>query len=57
MVSNNLELDSVFEIVKGRAQKMNLIAMETLAGKKYYSFLNFAWGFIADVDIESERFR
>lgn len=36
---------------------MSLVAIETEAGQKYYSFLNFAWGFIADVDIESERFR
>nr|XP_039265564.1 sphingosine kinase 2-like [Styela clava] len=57
IISNNLDLDSLFEVVKGKTRKLSLVAAETAAGQRFYSFLNFAWGFIADVDIESERYR
>jgi len=36
---------------------MDLVAVDTCTGKRLYSFLSVAWGIIADVDIESEKFR
>ena len=35
---------------------MDLVAVDT-SKKRLYSFLSVAWGIIADVDIESERYR
>ena len=35
---------------------MDLIELNTLDGP-VYSFLSVTWGMIADIDIESERFR
>ncbi len=35
---------------------MDLAAVDTVTGR-LYSFLSVTWGLIADVDIESERYR
>lgn len=35
---------------------MDLVRVETLT-QVIYSFLSIGWGFIADIDIESERLR
>lgn len=35
---------------------MDLVRVETLT-QVVYSFLSIGWGFIADIDIESERLR
>lgn len=31
--------------------------MDTCTGKRLYSFLSIGWGMMADVDIESEKYR
>lgn len=49
-------LNAAFLIVKGKQQPLDLAAIEQ-NDSKYYSFLSLAWGLIADVDIESEKFR
>lgn len=36
---------------------MSLLSLQTLSGPRVFSMLSLAWGFIADVDIESEKFR
>ncbi|KAM5310085.1 sphingosine kinase 1 isoform 2-T2 [Glossophaga mutica] len=36
---------------------MNLLSLRMLSGLRVFSVLSLAWGFIADVDIESEKFR
>ncbi|XP_066090746.1 sphingosine kinase 1 isoform X1 [Saccopteryx bilineata] len=36
---------------------MNLLSLQMVSGLRVYSVLSLAWGFIADVDIESEKFR
>ncbi|GCC44985.1 hypothetical protein chiPu_0028999, partial [Chiloscyllium punctatum] len=36
---------------------MDLVSVTTASGLRHFSFLSVAWGFVADVDIESERFR
>lgn len=54
--SKDLIQDSLFEIVRGRSRDLSLYYAQT-RDKSFYSFLNFGWGFVADVDIESERYR
>ncbi|CAK8696349.1 unnamed protein product [Clavelina lepadiformis] len=54
--SENPIYDSVFEIVKFSTRDLSLVYTKSEKGN-FYSFLNFAWGFIADVDIESEKYR
>uniref|UniRef100_A0A8P0N7R0 Sphingosine kinase 1 n=1 Tax=Canis lupus familiaris TaxID=9615 RepID=A0A8P0N7R0_CANLF len=36
---------------------MNLLSLQTASGTRLFSVLSLAWGFIADVDLESEKFR
>ena len=50
-------LHATFVLAKHTLQPMDLVAVDTCTGKRLYSFLSVAWGIIADVDIESEKFR
>ena len=36
---------------------MDLVAIDTSSGQRLYSFLSVTWGLLADVDIESEKYR
>lgn len=36
---------------------MDLLSLQTACGQRLFSVLSLAWGFIADVDLESEKFR
>ncbi|KAL2764612.1 sphingosine kinase 1 isoform 2, partial [Daubentonia madagascariensis] len=36
---------------------MNLLSLHTASGQHLFSVLSLAWGFIADVDLESEKYR
>lgn len=36
---------------------MNLLSLRTASGLRLFSVLSLAWGFIADVDLESEKYR
>lgn len=36
---------------------MNLLSLHTASGLQLYSVLSLAWGFVADVDLESEKYR
>lgn len=49
-------LISALNIVGGNRCPMDLVRVETLT-QVVYSFLSIGWGFIADIDIESERLR
>ena len=42
--------------VRCATSPMKLVCVE-LAGRTIYSFLSAGWGFISDVDIESEKLR
>ncbi|XP_018666860.2 sphingosine kinase 1 isoform X1 [Ciona intestinalis] len=55
-VSSNIVRDSMFEISRGRWREMSIMQAE-MRDRTFYSFLNFGWGFVADVDIESEKYR
>ncbi|VVC27919.1 Hypothetical protein CINCED_3A011924 [Cinara cedri] len=49
-------LISVLNVVSGNRCPMDLVRVETLT-EVVFSFLSIGWGFIADIDIESERLR
>eukprot|EP01017_Pseudomicrothorax_dubius_P028885 TRINITY_DN3466_c0_g1_i4.p1 TRINITY_DN3466_c0_g1~~TRINITY_DN3466_c0_g1_i4.p1 ORF type:complete len:498 (+),score=93.38 TRINITY_DN3466_c0_g1_i4:35-1528(+) len=49
--------NAAFLIAHGKTSDLDITLMETQSGKRFYSFLSFAWGFIADVDLESEFMR
>ncbi|XP_043090968.1 sphingosine kinase 1 isoform X2 [Puntigrus tetrazona] len=46
-----------FLLCKGVVSKLDLISIHLSSGARLFSFLSLAWGFVADVDIESEQFR
>uniref|UniRef100_A0A671RKR6 Sphingosine kinase 2-like n=1 Tax=Sinocyclocheilus anshuiensis TaxID=1608454 RepID=A0A671RKR6_9TELE len=46
-----------FLLCKGLISKLDLISIRLSSGARLFSFLSLAWGFVADVDIESEQFR
>jgi len=48
---------AAFIIAKHDVVPMDLVAVDTSSGKRIYSFLSVGWGMMADVDIESDRFR
>jgi len=50
-------IDNAFAICKGRSTPMDLSTYETSLGNKYCSFLSLSWGIVADVDLESDKFR
>ena len=47
---------SLYVVLKHKITPIDLVQVDTVSGP-VYSFLSITWGFIADVDIESERFR
>ncbi|XP_029456287.1 sphingosine kinase 1 [Rhinatrema bivittatum] len=57
-VSNQeLLTNCTFFLCKGLVAPMDLVSFTTGSGKCIFSFLSFAWGFVSDVDIESEKYR
>ncbi|XP_063243589.1 sphingosine kinase 1-like [Bacillus rossius redtenbacheri] len=52
----NPVLISSLNIVKGKPRPMDLVRVETKT-QIMFSFLSVGWGFISDIDIESERLR
>ncbi|XP_054762621.2 sphingosine kinase 2-like [Lytechinus pictus] len=55
-VMKNIVCHAAVAIVKGQAYPKDLVRIET-SHQTVLSFLSVAWGLIADIDIESERFR
>lgn len=49
-------LISALSVVKGKRTPIDLVRIETRS-QILYSCLSVGWGFIADIDIESERLR
>lgn len=60
-----LLLNCCFLLCRGGVQPMDLVSVttspapnsRTAAPRRLFSFLSVAWGFVSDVDIESERYR
>ncbi|XP_037545466.1 sphingosine kinase 1 [Nematolebias whitei] len=46
-----------FTLCKGLVGSLDLVSVHLATGQRLFSFLSLAWGFVADVDIESERYR
>ncbi|CAG5947268.1 unnamed protein product [Menidia menidia] len=55
--SEDLLLSCGFLLCKGLASRMDLVSVHLCSGPRLFSFLSLAWGFVADVDIESEKYR
>lgn len=46
-----------FLLCKGVVSRMDLVSVHLSSSARLFSFLSLAWGFVADVDIESEKYR
>ncbi|XP_010872794.1 sphingosine kinase 1 [Esox lucius] len=52
-----LLLSCGFLLVKGLVSRLDLVSIHLASSRRIFSFLSLAWGFVADVDIESEKYR
>lgn len=55
--SEELLLSCGFLLCRGLVSRMDLICIHLASSPRLFSFLSLAWGFVADVDIESEKYR
>ncbi|XP_041641595.1 sphingosine kinase 1-like [Cheilinus undulatus] len=55
--SEELLLSCGFLLCKGLVSRMDLVSIHLPSCPRLFSFLSLAWGFVADVDIESEKYR
>ena len=53
---DNVVLHSSYLVAKHRVMPMDLVAVDTI-NERVYSFLSVTWAIIADVDIESGKYR
>lgn len=57
MTGDELLTSCGFLLCKGLVSPMDLVSVHLSSGRRVFSFLSLAWGFVADVDIESEKYR
>ncbi|NXH17093.1 SPHK1 kinase, partial [Bucco capensis] len=57
VAKKKLLVNCTFILCKGLHTQMDLVSLSTASGKRLFSFLGFGWGFISDVDIDSEKYR
>ncbi|XP_053181196.1 sphingosine kinase 1-like [Scomber japonicus] len=55
--SEDLLVSCGFLLCKGLVSPMDLVSIHLPSSPRLFSFLSLAWGFVADVDIESEKYR
>ncbi|XP_049416969.1 sphingosine kinase 1 [Epinephelus fuscoguttatus] len=55
--NEELLLSCGFMLCKGLVVSMDLVSIHLSSRQRLFSFLSLAWGFVADVDIESEKYR
>ncbi|KAI3360024.1 hypothetical protein L3Q82_014360 [Scortum barcoo] len=55
--NEELLLSCGFMLCKGLVGPMDLVSVHLASRQRLFSFLSLAWGFVADVDIESEKYR
>lgn len=55
--SEELLVSCGFLLCKGLVSHMDLVSVHLSSSPRLFSFLSLAWGFVADVDIESEKYR
>ncbi|RVE76656.1 hypothetical protein OJAV_G00010710 [Oryzias javanicus] len=46
-----------FLLCRAAVFPMDLVSVRLSSGQRLFSFLSLAWGFVADVDVESEKYR
>ncbi|KAF6718919.1 Sphingosine kinase 1 [Oryzias melastigma] len=46
-----------FLLCRAAVFPMDLVSVHLSSGQRLFSFLSLAWGFVADVDVESEKYR
>lgn len=56
-LGEDLLLSCCFLLYKGLVCPLDVVSVHLSSGPRLFSFLSLAWGFVADVDIESEKFR
>ena len=49
--------NAAFQIVRGGVAPLDVVSVQTCDGEWSYMTLNSGWGLVADVDIESEKWR
>lgn len=57
MTGDELLANCGFLLCKGLVSPMDLVSVHLSSGRRVFSFLSLAWGFVADVDTESEKYR
>lgn len=57
LVGEELLVSCGFLLCKGLVSPLDLVSVHLASGQRLFSFLSLAWGFVADVDVESERYR
>ncbi|KAJ0058399.1 hypothetical protein NL108_013875 [Boleophthalmus pectinirostris] len=55
--NEELLLSCGFMLCKGLVGCMDLVSVHLSSRQRLFSFLSIAWGFVADVDVESEKYR
>ncbi|XP_004071790.3 sphingosine kinase 1-like [Oryzias latipes] len=55
--NEELLLSCGFMLCKGLVCSLDLVSIHLTSRQRLFSFLSLAWGFVADVDIESEKYR
>ncbi|XP_017283611.1 sphingosine kinase 1-like [Kryptolebias marmoratus] len=55
--NEELLLSCGFILCKGLVGSLDLVSIHLASRQRLFSFLSLAWGFVADVDIESEKYR
>ncbi|XP_047565849.1 sphingosine kinase 2 isoform X4 [Lutra lutra] len=53
----DLLLNCSLLLCRGGSRPLDLLSVTLASGSRCFSFLAVAWGFVSDVDIQSERFR
>ncbi|XP_013865612.1 sphingosine kinase 2, partial [Austrofundulus limnaeus] len=56
VTNEELLLSCGFLLCQGQVSRMDLVSVHLSSGPRLFSFLSLAWGFVADVDVESEKY-
>ncbi|XP_056405571.1 sphingosine kinase 1 [Hyla sarda] len=57
VTGTKLLTNCAFITCKGHPVPLDIVSLTTASKQRIFSFLSLAWGFISDVDIESEKYR
>ncbi|XP_063816484.1 sphingosine kinase 1 isoform X2 [Pseudophryne corroboree] len=57
VTGTKLLTNCAFILCKGQPLPLDIMSLTTSSQQKMFSFLSLAWGFISDIDVESEKYR